>query len=61
MTTLTIKYRAITEAPDHQAMAAVRRGAKTLNEVTGDTVAMLHQIGSGQCEFSGTGNSYVCY
>ncbi|MFM0341455.1 hypothetical protein [Paraburkholderia fungorum] len=61
MTTLTIKDLANTEDLDHQAMAAVCGGAKTLNEVVNDTVTMLHQIGSGQCEFSGTGKSYVCY
>jgi hypothetical protein len=61
MTSLTIKDLAITEELDRAAMAAVRGGAKTLNEAIADTVTMLHQIGSGQCEFSGTGKSYVCY
>jgi hypothetical protein len=61
MTTLTIKDLTITEELDRGAMAVVRGGAKTLNEAINDTVTMLHQIGSGQCEFSGTGKSYVCY
>jgi hypothetical protein len=61
MTTLTIQDLALTEELDHNAMAAMRGGAKTINEVVSYTVTMLHQIGSGQCEFSGTGKSYVCY
>ena len=61
MTTLTIQDLTLTEELDQNAMAAVRGGAKTINEVVSDTVTMLQQIGSGQCEFSSTGKSYVCY
>ncbi|CAH2784874.1 MAG: hypothetical protein CPDRYMAC_2253 [uncultured Paraburkholderia sp.] len=59
--TLTIRDLAIIEELDHEAMAAVSGDAKTVNQAIADTVTMLQQIGSGQCEFSGTGKSYVCY
>jgi hypothetical protein len=59
--TLTVQDLEITEELDREAMAAVRGGAKTVNQAIADTVTMLQQIGSGQCEFSGTGKSYVCY
>lgn len=59
MTTLTIKDLPMTEELELKAMAAVHGGAKTMNEVIADTVKMLHEIGSGQCEF--VSHSYVCY
>jgi hypothetical protein len=34
---------------------------KTVAQVAAETVTMLNQIASGQCEFSSTGKSYVCY
>jgi hypothetical protein len=43
-------------------MADVHGGeGKTMAQVAAETVTMLSQIGSGQCEFSSTGKSYVCY
>ncbi|WP_250474616.1 hypothetical protein [Caballeronia sp. GAFFF1] len=59
MNTLTIKDLPISEDLDRNAMKNVRGGAKTVNEAIGDTVKMLHQIGSVQCEF--VSHSYVCF
>ncbi|VXB03182.1 hypothetical protein BURKHO8Y_10257 [Burkholderia sp. 8Y] len=59
MTTLDIKDLPVMEELERDAMKDVRGGAKTVNEAIGDTVKMLHEIGSGQCEF--VSNSYVCY
>lgn len=61
MTALTIKDLPIAEDLDHDAMNAIRGGAKTLNEAIGDTVNMLHEIGSGKCQFSDSGKAYVCF
>ena len=62
MTTLTIKDLSSTKELDLDAMAAVHGGeGKTVAQVAAETVALLNQIGSGQCEFSSTGKSYVCY
>lgn len=62
MTTLTIKDLLITEELDSKAMDAVRGGErKSMNQVISETAQMLQDIGSGKCEFSNTGKSYVCY
>jgi hypothetical protein len=60
MTTLTIKDLPVVEELDQKAMAAVH-GGKTMNDIVSDTVKLLHDIGSGKCEFSSTGKSLVCY
>lgn len=62
MSTLLIKDLCLTKELDHDAMAEVHGGeGKTMAQVAAETVTMLNQIGSGQCEFSSTGKSYVCY
>jgi hypothetical protein len=60
MSTLTIKDLTTAEDLDHEAMTTIH-GGKTLNEAIGDTVNMLHDIGSGKCQFSDSGKSYVCF
>jgi hypothetical protein len=62
MATLTIKDLCSTQELDLEAMATVHGGeGKTIGQVAAETVTMLNQIASGQCEFSSTGKSYVCY
>jgi len=52
----------LTKDLDRQTMANVHGGeGKTVAQVAAETVTMLNQIASGQCEFSSTGKSYVCY
>jgi demethoxyubiquinone hydroxylase (CLK1/Coq7/Cat5 family) len=62
MTTLTIKDLPKIEELDHNEMAAVQGAmGKTMNQVISETVQLLHDIGAGKCEISGTGKSIVCY
>jgi hypothetical protein len=62
MCTLMIGDLSLTKDLDRQTMADVHGGeGKTVAQVAAETVTMLNQIASGQCEFSSTGKSYVCY
>ncbi|MFT4069772.1 hypothetical protein [Paraburkholderia sp.] len=62
MSTLTIKDLCLTKDLDRDAMASVHGGeGKSMAQVAAETVTLLNQIASGECEFSSTGKSYVCY